>query len=1022
MRKSIKASSLAVKLLLGALYLATFASNAQAAATDLFISEYGEGSGYNKYIEIYNGTGAPIDLSSYSLDLYTNGATSPSSSVVLSGTLANGDVYVVCNSNANATILAESDETNNSVINFNGNDVIALLKSSSIIDSIGTLGDSSDFAKDVTLVRNSSISTPNSTYSAGEWTVNAKDDHTDVGQHTFDGAGPSGPSAAWSGTIFEEAGVNDGTIPTTHTVTLSEETWVASLSHGSEYSLSNVPAGLNLSLTRTSDTVITLAFTGTASAHESSDDVSNITITFMNTAVAGGDASAVSGLNGGTLSIDFDSAAQPDLLFSEYIEGSSNNKAYELYNGTGSTIDLSNYSVELYSNGATSPANTESLSGSLPTGEVFVVYNSNAGTEIANEGDLISSTTFFNGNDALILKKNGETIDAIGVIGSSDSFGQDVTLVRKNTVTMPNPDFDLNEWDSYSQDDFTHLGSHTAEPPGPTASTSANSFAESTANDGTITDTITLTLANESWAASLNDGVEYTTTNVPAGLTMTLIRTSDTVLTIGFSGAATNHDAVHSVSNIGLAFNDAAVSGGDTAAVTGLNGQTFSITFDDAPLPAITLNASPTSINEDDGTAASTVSITLGTAAPVGGLTINLSADDGGDEITIPASIFIAEGESSGSFTVDALNDGVFDTDQIVTIIAGGTDYTAGSVQITVVNIQVFTPDLMITQYYLGNVVSDPFFGDVTDKYIEVTNISGSSIDLSGYILSLWKDGSTEGWKSIGNSPTAQMSLSGTLDSGNSLVIVTSAYSDPSYLSSVNTTVNDNITDFDGNDSIVLYHSASVHPDNIADALSFTQAGYEGTDSGSAGSQISVVRENTNSGYSTSAGSSIDNFSSVWTKVAFTTVNSASDSDNEYLGTFTGSTPSDPVEAWMTGHGLTLANISDDGDGDGLVNLIEYLLDSDPASPNTMQISASMSADKLIISFVSSRSSLSSIGITINVEGSDDLSSWGNVSTEENLSSLTGSSNGDGTYTYILTQSTALGSGGKHFLRIKLTQ
>ncbi|CAM5522208.1 hypothetical protein LSPH24S_04475 [Lysinibacillus sphaericus] len=44
-----------------------------------------------------------------------------------------------------------------------------------------------------------------------------------------------------------------------------------------------------------------------------------------------------------------------DLIISEYIEGLSNNKAIELYNGTGSTIDLSQYKLELYTNGSTTP-------------------------------------------------------------------------------------------------------------------------------------------------------------------------------------------------------------------------------------------------------------------------------------------------------------------------------------------------------------------------------------------------------------------------------------------------------------------------------------------------------------------------------------------------------------------------------------------------------------------------------------------------------------------------------------------
>ena len=41
------------------------------------------------------------------------------------------------------------------------------------------------------------------------------------------------------------------------------------------------------------------------------------------------------------------------LFFSEYAEGSSNNKYLEIYNGTGSDVDLSNYAIARYNNGST---------------------------------------------------------------------------------------------------------------------------------------------------------------------------------------------------------------------------------------------------------------------------------------------------------------------------------------------------------------------------------------------------------------------------------------------------------------------------------------------------------------------------------------------------------------------------------------------------------------------------------------------------------------------------------------------
>lgn len=46
----------------------------------------------------------------------------------------------------------------------------------------------------------------------------------------------------------------------------------------------------------------------------------------------------------------------PEPFFSEYIEGSSNNKAIEIYNPGNVVIDLSNYELRLFANGAITPS------------------------------------------------------------------------------------------------------------------------------------------------------------------------------------------------------------------------------------------------------------------------------------------------------------------------------------------------------------------------------------------------------------------------------------------------------------------------------------------------------------------------------------------------------------------------------------------------------------------------------------------------------------------------------------------
>ena len=95
-------------------------------ATDLFISEYIEGSSSNKYIEIYNGTGSSVDLSNYKLELYSNGASTATNSVILSGSLEHDASVVYKNSSAALTLPIGVTATVNSAVNFSGNDAVAL--------------------------------------------------------------------------------------------------------------------------------------------------------------------------------------------------------------------------------------------------------------------------------------------------------------------------------------------------------------------------------------------------------------------------------------------------------------------------------------------------------------------------------------------------------------------------------------------------------------------------------------------------------------------------------------------------------------------------------------------------------------------------------------------------------------------------------------------------------------------------------------------------------------------------------
>ena len=69
-------------------------------------------------------------------------------------------------------------------------------------------------------------------------------------------------------------------------------------------------------------------------------------------------------------------AQTSDLFFSEYTEGESgSNKAVEIYNGTGTAINLANYSIRYYTNGAATPSSTTALSGTLADGVATALAN-----------------------------------------------------------------------------------------------------------------------------------------------------------------------------------------------------------------------------------------------------------------------------------------------------------------------------------------------------------------------------------------------------------------------------------------------------------------------------------------------------------------------------------------------------------------------------------------------------------------------------------------------------------------------
>jgi len=189
-----------------------------------------------------------------------------------------------------------------------------------------------------------------------------------------------------------------------------------------------------------------------------------------------------------------------ELFISEYIEGSGNNKAIEIYNPTSDSIELLKYAIKRYSNGAVDY--TAGGSTSLGTSQmrfirslgVFVLVNGqttsstnspSCSAELQAFGNQLDGSypapTYMNGNDAIVLTKSDVIIDIFGKTGEDPGTAwstefpytanagawitKDHTMIRKSSVqtgVSVNPDFfdPMAQYDTLSKDTWTTLGAH----------------------------------------------------------------------------------------------------------------------------------------------------------------------------------------------------------------------------------------------------------------------------------------------------------------------------------------------------------------------------------------------------------------------------------------------------------------------------------------------------------------------------------------------------------------------------------
>jgi len=151
-----------------------------------------------------------------------------------------------------------------------------------------------------------------------------------------------------------------------------------------------------------------------------------------------------------------------DLQIIKYLEGTGDNKAYEIVNRTGHKVNLQGYKLSIQFKGTVYYfENPFELEGEVENNQSFVVINPNANFSCFNNFNAAFVTAApsltFSGSNYVDLSYKSTTIDAIGVKGQ-DNSNANKSLYRKSEITNPTATFDMNEWTSYASDYCQGLG------------------------------------------------------------------------------------------------------------------------------------------------------------------------------------------------------------------------------------------------------------------------------------------------------------------------------------------------------------------------------------------------------------------------------------------------------------------------------------------------------------------------------------------------------------------------------------
>lgn len=576
------------------------------------------------------------------------------------------------------------------------------------------------------------------------------------------------------------------------------------------------------------------------------------------------------------------------------------NDFVELHNISGSAVNITGWSVQYASSTGTSwsPA---TLTGSIPAGGYFLVRLGPVGTVGADlpTPDILGSTSINLGGSAgkVALANNSTALTVANPSGGAtvvDFVGYGTANGFEGTAAAPAPSntTSMSRKDSGSQDTDQNSTDFTTGTPAPRNSSSTPYQPGDTAapviSTYTPANNATGVALSATLSAQFNEAIAKGTGNI----TLKKVSDNSTVFTIPVTDAAVavsgstatitlpsalDGSTAFYVNIAAGAFKD--LANNNFAGISDSSTWTFTTIVADLTPPAIsTLSPADDSTNAfPAGNLVITYNETI--AAGTGSLVIKKSSDDSVVEtIAVPSALVQVSGSTA---TVNPASVLQYGASYYVEIAAGTFKDAAnnGSTSLSGGTAWNFTtraaPQVVISQYYEGLTA--------TDRYVELKNLTASPLSLTGYRLAAWSDtapSDNEGWKSGTGTTDRVTVLDGiTIPANGSYLICEPNPTVPAYAANnydlATHPTNPSCTDFNGDDSVVLYQGSGFTQDEVVDAVSLSAV---------QGQDTSIYRiSDTLQGFDFVTGTSYLNFTGTWAVKTLAEVNGAAYTDNWYL-------------------------------------------------------------------------------------------------------------------------------------------